>query len=60
MGHITYVRGVGESCCCYNMLFLQKFHSLSIFFSPAIILYAKNFGFEDNKKTIPLYAAFCI
>lgn len=25
----------------------------------AIKLSAKNFGFEDNKKTIPLYAAFC-
>lgn len=21
---------------------------------------AKNFGFEDNKKTVPLYAVFCI
>lgn len=21
---------------------------------------AKNFAFEDNKKTVPLYAAFCI
>ena len=26
----------------------------------AIKLSAKNFAFEDNKKTIPLYAAFCI
>ena len=26
----------------------------------AIKLSAKNFGFEDNKKIIPLYAAFCI
>lgn len=26
----------------------------------AIKLSTKNFGFEDNKKTIPLYAAFCI
>ncbi len=26
----------------------------------AIKLSAKNFGFEDGKKTIPLYAAFCI
>ena len=26
----------------------------------AIKLSAKNFGFEDNKKTVPLYAAFCI
>jgi predicted AAA+ superfamily ATPase len=26
----------------------------------AIKLSAKNFGFEDKKKTIPLYAAFCI
>jgi len=25
-----------------------------------IKLSAKNFGFEDRKKTIPLYAAFCI
>lgn len=26
----------------------------------AIKLSAKNFGFEDGKKTVPLYAAFCI
>lgn len=26
----------------------------------AIKLSAKNFGFEDRKKTVPLYAAFCI
>ncbi len=26
----------------------------------AVKLSAKNFGFEDNKKTVPLYAAFCI
>lgn len=26
----------------------------------AIKLSSKNFGFEDGKKTIPLYAAFCI
>ena len=26
----------------------------------AIKLSAKNFGFEDCKKTVPLYAAFCI
>ena len=26
----------------------------------AIKLSAKNFGFEDNKKTVPLYASFCI
>lgn len=26
----------------------------------AIKLSARNFGFEDNKKTVPLYAAFCI
>ncbi len=26
----------------------------------AIKLSAKNFGFEDGKKIVPLYAAFCI
>ena len=26
----------------------------------AIRLSAKNFSFEDNKKIVPLYAAFCI
>lgn len=26
----------------------------------AIKLSIKNFGFEDGKKTVPLYAAFCI
>lgn len=26
----------------------------------AIKLSTKNFGFEDNKKIVPLYAAFCI
>lgn len=25
-----------------------------------IKLSTKNFGFEDGKKTVPLYAAFCI
>ncbi|MDR1801105.1 MAG: ATP-binding protein [Lachnospiraceae bacterium] len=39
--------------------------SLNLFmetFKPAyaIKLSAKNFGFEDGKKTVPLYAAFCI
>ena len=26
----------------------------------AIKISAKNFGFEDGKKTVPLYAVFCI
>lgn len=26
----------------------------------AIKLSTKNFGFADGKKTVPLYAAFCI
>lgn len=26
----------------------------------AIKLSARNFGFENGKKTVPLYAAFCI
>ncbi|HBA68150.1 MAG TPA: ATPase, partial [Lachnospiraceae bacterium] len=26
----------------------------------AVKLSAKNFGFKDGKKTVPLYAAFCI
>ena len=26
----------------------------------AIKISAKNFAFEDNKKIVPLYAAFCI
>lgn len=26
----------------------------------AIKLSARNFGFEDGKKTVPLYAAFCV
>jgi len=42
-----------------------KAKSLNLYmkkFSPkyAIKLSTKNFGFDDNKKTIPLYAAFCI
>lgn len=42
-----------------------KAKSLGIYmkkFNPkyAIKLSAKNFGYEDNKKTVPLYAAFCI
>ena len=28
--------------------------------SYAIKLSTKNFGFQDGKKTVPLYAAFCI
>lgn len=26
----------------------------------AIKISERNFGFEDNKKTVPLYAVFCI
>ena len=26
----------------------------------AFKLSSKNFGFEDGKKTVPLYAAFCV
>lgn len=42
-----------------------KAKSLKVYidtFNPeyAIKLSAKNFGFEDGKKTVPLYAAFCI
>lgn len=42
-----------------------KAKSLNIYidaYSPAyaIKLSARNFAFEDNKKIIPLYAAFCI
>lgn len=42
-----------------------KAKSLKVYmsaYSPAyaIKLSAKNFGFEDGKKTVPLYAAFCI
>ena len=42
-----------------------KAKSLKVYmdaYSPeyAIKLSAKNFGFEDKKKTVPLYAAFCI
>ena len=42
-----------------------KAKSLQVYidrFKPAyaIKLSAKNFGFEDGKKTVPLYAAFCI
>lgn len=42
-----------------------KAKSLKVYMSAykpayAIKLSAKNFGFEDGKKTVPLYAAFCI
>lgn len=42
-----------------------KAKSLNVYmksFEPeyAIKLSAKNFGFEGSKKTVPLYAAFCI
>lgn len=42
-----------------------KAKSLNVFMSSykpeyAIKLSSKNFGFEDGKKTVPLYAAFCI
>lgn len=42
-----------------------KAKSLKVYMSAykpayAIKLSAKNFGFEDEKKTVPLYAAFCI
>lgn len=42
-----------------------KAKSLNVYMSKykpsyAIKISSKNFGFKDNKKTIPLYAAFCI
>jgi predicted AAA+ superfamily ATPase len=42
-----------------------KSKSLAVYmqrFKPkyAIKLSAKNFGFENNIKTVPLYAAFCL
>ena len=42
-----------------------KAKSLNVYMSKykpsyAIKISSKNFGFEDNKKTIPLYASFCI
>ncbi len=42
-----------------------KAKSLNVYMSKykpsyAIKISSKNYGFEDNKKTIPLYAAFCI
>lgn len=42
-----------------------KSKSLGVYMSQykpsyAIKISSKNFGFEDNKKTIPLYATFCI
>lgn len=36
-------------------VYIDRFHP-----AYAIKLSAKNFGFEDGKKTVPLYAAFCI
>jgi len=44
---------------------VQELQSLKIYMDInkpeyAIKLSAKNFGFEDRKKTVPLYAAFCI
>ena len=36
-------------------VYMQTFHP-----AYAIKLSSKNFGFEDGKKTVPLYAAFCI
>lgn len=36
-------------------VYMQTFHP-----AYAIKLSAKNFGFKDGKKTVPLYAAFCI
>ena len=42
-----------------------KAKSLAVYISAykppyAVKLSAKNFGFDDNKKTVPLYAAFCL
>lgn len=36
-------------------VYMQTFHP-----AYAIKISAKNFGFEDGKKTVPLYAVFCI
>ena len=40
---------------CKKIIWLKKYKP-----EYAIKLSAKNFGFEDCKKTVPLYAAFCI
>ena len=61
---------IGIKCYVKNKvaIFVQiyvKAKSLKVFmytYKPdyAIKLSAKNFGIEDNKKIVPLYAAFCI
>jgi hypothetical protein len=61
---------MGIKCYVKNKvaIFVQiyvKAKSLKVFmdtYKPdyAIKLSAKNFGIEDNKKIVPLYAAFCI
>ena len=44
----------------YNFLKSLKIYMDTFHPAYAIKLSTKNFAFEDNKKIVPLYAAFCI
>lgn len=55
----------GVVCYTFDLAIRAKYNELKVYmdtYKPAyaIKLSAKNFGFEDNKKIVPLYAAFCI
>lgn len=70
-GHIARVPFVSQSrrikdCQESNVMIVGDFNNYRRGFDDsykpyyAIKLSSKNFGFEDNKKIVPLYAAFCI
>lgn len=45
----------GRLCAKSLRVYMDTYHP-----AYAVKLSAKNFGMEDNKKIVPLYAAFCL
>lgn len=50
-----YVSDIGRLCAKSLRVYMDTYHP-----AYAVKLSAKNFGMEDNKKIVPLYAAFCL
>ena len=50
-----YVSDTGRLCAKSLRVYMDTYHP-----AYTVKLSAKNFGMEDNKKIVPLYAAFCL
>ncbi|WP_302371135.1 hypothetical protein [uncultured Gemmiger sp.] len=50
-----YVSDTGRLCAKSLRVYMDTYHP-----AYAVKLSAKNFGIEDNKKIVTLYAAFCL